>query len=47
MGYDFAMLIPVYSSMAMWVVDPKVQDSSLGTRGASQWWEPQNTWLTK
>ena len=47
MAYDFAMVIPVYSSMAMWVVDPKVQDSGLGTRGASQWWEPQNTWLSK
>ncbi len=47
MAYDYAMVIPLYSSMAMWAVNPNVMDSGLGTRGASQWWEPQNMWLSK
>jgi peptide/nickel transport system substrate-binding protein len=47
MAYDYAMVIPLYAQMAIWAVNPNVQDSGLGTRGASQWWEPQNVWLSK
>jgi len=47
MVYENSMVIPLYSNMAMWAVDPELRDSGIGTRGASQWWEPQNTWLSK
>ncbi len=45
--YDKSMLIPMYYGANYTVFAPYVKDSGQGTRGQSNWWEPQNTWLNK
>ena len=47
MAYDYAMVIPLYAGSSMWVANPNVQDSGIGTRASQNWWEPQNVWLSK
>lgn len=47
MAYNDAMIVPLYYGASMWAVAPNVKDSGLGTRGASTWWEPQLTYLSK
>jgi ABC-type transport system substrate-binding protein len=47
MIYDNAMVIPMYYGANYTVFAPYVMDTGQGTRGQSNWWEPQNTWLNK
>jgi len=42
---DNVMCIPVYSGSILWAFDKKVQDHGAGTRGQSNWYEPQNIWF--
>jgi TPP-dependent trihydroxycyclohexane-1,2-dione (THcHDO) dehydratase len=39
--------IPLDYPAAMWAVTNKVQDSGLGLRGASTYWNTENVWLSK
>ncbi len=45
--YNNSMIIPMYYGANNYVFAPYVKDSGEGTRGQSNWWEPQNTWLNK
>jgi ABC-type transport system substrate-binding protein len=47
MIYDNAMVIPIYYGANTIVFRPYVKDSGQGTRGQSNWFEPQQTWLDK
>lgn len=47
MFYNNEMVIPLYYQANNTVFAPYVMDSGYGTRGQSNWWEPQNTWLNK
>ncbi len=47
MIYDNNMIIPMYYGANNFVFAPYVKDTAEGTRGQSNWWEPQNTWLDK
>jgi ABC-type oligopeptide transport system substrate-binding subunit len=47
MIYDNAMVIPIYYGANTIVFRPYVMDSGQGTRGQSNWFEPQQTWLNK
>jgi peptide/nickel transport system substrate-binding protein len=39
--------IPLISSTSLWAMTKNVQDTGEGTRGQSNWIEPQNAWLSK
>jgi peptide/nickel transport system substrate-binding protein len=45
--YNDATIIPLWFAVANFAVTGQVQDSYIGTRGASTWWEPAYTWLKK
>ncbi len=45
--YNDDTVIPLFFSVANIITTNKVRDSLIGTRGASTWWEPQQTWLSK
>jgi peptide/nickel transport system substrate-binding protein len=47
MIYNNSMVIPMYYGANNFVFAPYVKDSGEGTRGQSNWWELQNTWLNK
>jgi ABC-type oligopeptide transport system substrate-binding subunit len=47
MVYDNAMVIPMYYGANNFVFRPYVMDHGEGTRGQSNWHEPQNIWLNK
>jgi len=47
MIYTDAMVIPMYYSANTIAFRPYVMDSGQGTRGQSNWFEPQDTWLNK
>jgi peptide/nickel transport system substrate-binding protein len=44
---DNAMVIPIYYGTNNIAFKPYVMDSGQGTRGQSNWYEPQQTWLNK
>jgi ABC-type transport system substrate-binding protein len=43
--FDTAMVIPMFYGANNFVFKPYVMDHGEGTRGQSNWFEPQNTWL--
>jgi peptide/nickel transport system substrate-binding protein len=47
MIYDNSVIIPAFYGANNFVFAPYVMDTGEGTRGQSNWWEPQNTWLNK
>jgi peptide/nickel transport system substrate-binding protein len=47
MMYDDAMCITVYYSTVLWAQQSYVQDSGAGTRGNTQYWNPQYAWLKR
>jgi hypothetical protein len=42
---DDVMTIPVYYGAAIWATNWKVEDTGLGERGDTVYWNPQNAWL--
>jgi peptide/nickel transport system substrate-binding protein len=44
---DNVLCIPIYSGSMMWAFAANVNETGEGTRGQSNWIEPQNTWLSK
>lgn len=47
MIYNEMPCIPLISSTSLWAMTKNVQDTGEGTRGQSNWIEPQNAWLGK
>jgi peptide/nickel transport system substrate-binding protein len=47
MIYDNSVTIPMYYGANNLAFKPYVMDTGYGTRGQSNWWEPQDTWLNK
>jgi peptide/nickel transport system substrate-binding protein len=47
MIFDNVICIPIASSTSLWAMTDKVHDTGAGTRGQSNWIEPQNSWLSK
>ena len=45
--WENELAIPLYYSANIMVFKPWVKDHGQGTRGQSNWFEPQNTWLDK
>jgi peptide/nickel transport system substrate-binding protein len=45
--YDDTTVIPINYSTAMWVVKDSVQDSGIGTRGGTPYWNAENAWKSK
>jgi peptide/nickel transport system substrate-binding protein len=47
MEYDNVLCIPIYSGSMMWAFTSNTHDTGEGTRGQSNWIEPQNIWMGK
>jgi peptide/nickel transport system substrate-binding protein len=47
MADDNVVCIPIYSGSMMWAFAKNVYDTGEGTRGQSNWIEPQNAWISK
>jgi len=45
--YEDTTVIPISYATAMWVVKDGVQDSGIGTRGGTPYWNAENVWKSK